>query len=77
MVAPIEGDKKNNNKVQTLLSDDVDVILLCFTSFYGLLPEIKTHKSVLVQMNCQETRRSGKTGCFGKKEVLKIQSRRV
>ena len=76
MVAPIEGDKKNNIRYKHY-SDDVDVILLCFTSFYGLLPEIKTHKSVLVQMNCQETRRSGKTGCFGKKEVLKIQSRRV
>ena len=73
-VAPIEGDKKNNNKVPGYkhYSDDVDVILLCFTSFYGLLPEIKTHKSVLVQMNCQETRRSGKTGCFGKEEVLPI-----
>ena len=76
MVAPIEGDKKNNIRYKHY-SDDVDVILLCFTSFYGLLSEIKTHKSVLVQMNCQETRRSGKTGCFGKEEVLTTQSRRV
>ena len=76
MVAPIEGDKKNNIRYKHY-SDDVDVILLCFTSFYGLLPEIKTNKSVLVQMNCQETR----TVDLGKQVALErrrfCQSRRV